>query len=427
MLHLCKRRLLIQLEQNWRIVSSQSYHTSVVCRRRRGPVSDVTLPEMIVDKPPTYYASIQDKLDRINYYNNPANLIDVGFDKDSQHFDNFVKASQENFRKSSKQSNLEDEDLFEEKQIKLNESDYHNLSSLYSLSQQYLDSTVTLAHHYAIYRDLFFKVPVDLQTCSDLIAENARQEVHLADKSQPQSFYFKPLVPIEAEFSYESGEDLLCQKAFRGNLISPEYGLKQPNISINTSAINGKFEATATSSHSVELNPRNDGAFYTLAMVNLDSHFNDTGLCHWLLTNIHNNNSRTEFETAVKYLPVYGIRGLGYHRYALVLFRHESKIQADLVDDFDLGKRKFNALHFMDQHSGASMKPVGLSWFQTTWNDSCREVFYNYLGLSRISFESSLTLFFLVDMKSPTYEYVHPPQNTLFKQVQYPGRAPFNM
>lgn len=363
---------------------NQLYHTSSVCNKRRGPVSDIDLPELIADKPPTYYANIKEKLNRINYYDNPVNLVDIGFDKNSQCFENFVKVFNEQFGAKRKHLNYDDDVSLDEasKDIQFSDSDYFDFSSKYFFTEEYVNSTVSLAHHYAIFRDLFFKVPADLQTCLELISLNAKNEVNFRDLSNMQHFYFNPLVSINAEFSYQDGEDILCQRSHRGNLIYPEYGLNSPSIYINASAINGEFNTNVDSNDSsVGLYPSKDSGYYTLALVNLDSHFNDCGVCHWLLTNIHNENDQTKFETAIKYLPVYGIRGLGFHRYAFVLFRHKAKLtNLTKIDDFDLGKRKFNALKFMDSFD--NMKPIGLTWFQTTWNDNCRDVFYNYLGMS---------------------------------------------
>ncbi|KAH9404382.1 39S ribosomal protein L38, mitochondrial [Tyrophagus putrescentiae] len=223
----------------------------------------------------------------------------------------------------------------------LTSEEYRKLSCLHSFTKEHLDTSLTMAHHFAIYRDLFYRVPTSLQTNRRLIEANAKNESKFDLRSQPPTFSFLPLVPIDAEFYFDDGKDeVVCQKSYRG---------------------------------------------------------------------------KTTAETTIKYLPVYGIRGFGYHRYAFVLFRHNKAITGlEKVDDFDLTKRKFNGYQFMNtftnQDKDLQMKPVGLSWFQTTWNESCRDVFYNYL-----------------DMRSPTYEYIYPSQISEFKQIQFPGRAPFNL
>lgn len=392
-----KQGLSWRLLPKWTTLPRQAFHASSVHCKRRGPVSDVALAELIVDKPPNYYLTIQQKLDRINYYDGQVNDTNLGYEKNSEPVVNFTDVSKQ-LADELKFVDKMDNDLLNLEEtsniVSLNAEEYQQLSALHAYSKEYLDSTIALANHHAIFRDLFFRVPVELDTKGEIISQNAKSDnIRLVDvRTFPATFSFLPLVPIEAQFLIEDGEQFVCQRSHRGNLIPPEFGVNPPVITINTAAINGDArleELTKTSNGSpVELfcgSKNTDASYYTLALVNLDSHFNDSGVCHWMLTNIHKSGSDTTFETAVKYLPIYGIRGLGYHRYSFVLFKHDKPIaNLDKVEDFDLKKRKFNGLQFVDTFNskikGLDLKPVGLSWFQTTWNDNCTNVFYNYLS-----------------------------------------------
>ncbi len=382
--------------------SSRAFHKSAVVNKRRGAVSNPKLPELIIDKPPTYYATLQQKLKRINYYDEVVNEVNIGYEKDSPCVANFMKNSagiDEKLRFSEEDG--EDDELLsleldnKTSSATLTSEEYRKLSCLHSFTKEHLDTSLTMAHHFAIYRDLFYRVPTSLQTNRRLIEANAKNESKFDLRSQPPIFSFLPLVPIDAEFYFDNGKDeVACQKSYRGNLIPPQYGATPPVVTINTAAINGQASlddliSPESSPDHISINAGKaviDSSFYTLALVNLDSHFADSGICHWMLSNIHSTSvGKTTAETTIKYLPVYGIRGFGYHRYAFVLFRHNKAITGlEKVDDFDLTKRKFNGYQFMNtftnQDKDLQMKPVGLSWFQTTWNESCRDVFYNYLG-----------------------------------------------
>lgn len=367
---------------------------------RPGTSSEVGLEELIIDKPPNEYATIRQKLDRINYYDNPIRTKNIGFDESTKLYQSFLNQAGNivlRQRSDTKATNEKDEEFDEDddgKDIKLSREDYDRLSSYYPFTQQYVESTIQLAHHYAIYRDLFFQEPFVNETCEELIAANAKDQVKFHRFEHRELYEFSPLVPITATFSSSTdqsneGGEVSYLKSFRGNLIPAEYGRLPPRIQINTSGINdGDFDANELlSSDLVTINSgeKMDPNLYTLALVNLDSHFADAGVCHWMITNISRDGNKTTYDTVIDYLPVYAIRGLGYHRYALVLFQSDRRIEKlGRITDFDLGRRKFNGLAFMSECSTSNpnvhIKPIGLSWFQTTWSDCCKSIFHNVLS-----------------------------------------------
>jgi hypothetical protein len=106
------------------------------------------------------------------------------------------------------------------------------------------------------------------------------------------------------------------------------------------------------------------------------------------------------------FLPVYGIRGFGYHRYAFVVYHHEQKLKLDKIDTNELQRRQIDAKSL---GSGSPLTPVGLSWFQTSWDSSAQKVLHNQLN-----------------MRAPVYEYIQA-EETNSEQALWPQSAAFNL
>lgn len=368
----------------------RSFYCSAVFNKRRGrhgPTSDVVLEELIVDKPPSHFPNIKQKLDRINYFDKPINTKNIGFKIGDENYKNFIKFSKNIVLNLEKNDFENDGSLsFEENIEMLSKEKYNEFSMYHQFSQDYIDSTISLAHYYAIFRDLFYHEPFRNENYRELIEANAKNIVNFEKLKNKELFYFTPLVPINIEFiKAESNEEYKCLRSFRGNLIPSQYGREIPFVNINSFGAN---EQTISYNHQITINcnKQYDPNFYTLALVNLDSHFSDVGVCHWLVSNIYydSTNAVTNYDTIIKYLPIYGIHGLGYHRYVFVLFQHEKKLSnLELINDYDLCRRKFNGLTLISDcfsKNQVQLVPVGLSWFQTAWDDYCKEVFHNILG-----------------------------------------------
>ena len=341
---------------------------------------------LVIDKPPDYYQTIEQKLNQINYFENAKHLVDIGFTTDSDIRNKWteVRKSVENKNKSQ-DKHLEDQE--EDNQRVLN---YKLIYDNWLLSEEGIKSTIDLANHYSIFRDLFPPKP-------------QIQSISSAEDLPPKPIYFfSPLVPLKAKFcvnesdiednkdSEKQSNDLIFSPVFRGNILYPEKCINCPNVTIDSSAINGinNLENSEPNEDlAEEVSGRislinDDSNYYTLCLINLDSHFGEeSNVCHWMTTNIHNEKKVTHFETVVKYLPVYGVRGLGYHRFVFLLYKHKNPLNLEKVNDFDLKKRKFNAFEFMSANESDCVTPVGLSWFQTTWDYSSQKIFFDYLGI----------------------------------------------
>jgi hypothetical protein len=352
----------------------------------------IRLMPLVIDMPPVYYQTIDQKLNDINYYQNPKHLKDIGFDNNSNFKLNFISV-----RKLLKNKSIikDLDDLDEENKLILN---YKLIYDKWLLSEDGINSIIDLANHYSIFRDLFPPLPP------------LPPKSPIEDLPPKPIYFFEPLVPIHVQFcvnesqidtnsdenndkvSETKSEDIIISSpVFRGNLILSQNCMNAPNVVIDSSAINGidnvdnyenREECGEESSGRIKL-LNDEQNYYTLGLINLDSHFGEeSNVCHWLITNIHNKNKVTNSETIIKYLPVYGIRGFGYHRFVFVLYQHNKPLSLEKINDFDLHKRKFDAFKFMtSQESVCKITPIGLSWFQSTWDYSSQKVFYQYLGI----------------------------------------------
>lgn len=318
----------------------------------------------------------------------------------------------------SKQDLLDLVDL-KSSDIKFN-YDQYNQQSL--RSDEGLRETIGLAQHYELFRDIFLTErlpakPLKKVDYYDLYPRPEYIEDSEVEKYYPGSIrfnmnerndyrYFNPVVPVYSEFVNSQDE---ITTSFRGNLIEPDYSLNKPNIVLDTSYFTNKeptklYEELVVDGKAI-LTDQTDQAYYTVALLNLDNIFLDQKpTCHYMVSNIKGN----EQEECIKYLPAYGVKGLGYHRYVFLAFRHDEKLKIDQIDDFDLKKRSFNAYDFIKQNESINLKPVGLNWFQSRWNEGCKEFFHNVLKT-----------------RMPVYEYI---QNKEIKnkQVKIPAPASFN-
>ena len=304
------------------------------------------------------------------------------------------------------------------------EFDYEKYNQEWLRSEDGLKETMKLAEHYELFRDLFLferskAKPIKKVDFHDLfprpeqiydkdVAKYFPGSIRFEMNERDNYYYFNPIVNVYAEFVEGKQEEL--SQVFRGNLIEPTYAFNKPNIVLDTSYFTNKnsdklYEELVDLNQVKLTNQEADRHYYTVALINLDNNFmNQQPICHYLVSNINGN----EQEECISYLPVYGVKGLGYHRYAFLAFRHEEKLKIDKIDDFDLSKRAFNAFDFIKANESAKLKPVGLNWFQTRWDESCKDLFHNVLKT-----------------RMPVYEYI---QNKEIKnkQAKNPAPASFN-
>lgn len=100
-------------------------------------------------------------------------------------------------------------------------------------------------------------------------------------------------------------------------------------------------------------------------------------------SNIPNGNVANG-DTIVPYLQPLPYKGTGYHRFIFVLYKQDKKMDLakyQVKDSDDLEKRTFSTYDFYKQNQDL-ITPAGISFCQTKYDDSVRDVFHNKLSES---------------------------------------------
>lgn len=405
--------------------------------------------------------SLKDYQDEIESYTNPVRINDIGLTEDQYRVSKGITPIQSLPRSSRKAavaaklkeeespaevdaSSLDPESLVDMVNVDISVGDmnYEELRVSWSKSEEGKRELFELAHHYHIYRDLFsspsqIPVPDNIpkvrmpkfkpypdRILHDLFHDWFPGSVRYKDPDPKQIYHFTPHVPIHAEFAVSEAliareeetsdaskvdpDSLITSPVYRGNLITPLYASTVPNVVIDARISSNTREPIAAGLVNDKVTLLTDGKedkFYTLALLNLDTTLGDEKpVCHWMVSNI-SADPCTQKEV-MSFMPVYGIRGLGYHRYVFFLVSHDKEITVDPVTDFIFTDRKVDPLDFLSKNSA---NPIGLSWFQSKWDPYSQKVFHDQLN-----------------MRSPVYEYFQPEFKPR-QQTKHPFAAPFNI
>lgn len=84
-------------------------------------------------------------------------------------------------------------------------------------------------------------------------------------------------------------------------------------------------------------------------------------------------------DTIIPYLQPLPFKGTGYHRFIFVLYKQTSKLDLKeyrLPESDNLLSRSFDNYEFYKRYQDI-ITPVGISFFQTKYDDSVRDVFHN--------------------------------------------------
>ncbi|XP_012224720.1 large ribosomal subunit protein mL38 [Linepithema humile] len=200
--------------------------------------------------------------------------------------------------------------------------------------------------------------------------------------------YFMPTVPLN--INYELENDKLV-KVYTGNVIKPSEASKTPDVTYNAE----------------------NGSLWTLIMTTPDGNFTsaDNEYCHWFIGNIPCNRLK-EGEELVDYLRPLAPYGIGYCRYIFVLYKQECHIDFSeykrTKSCLNLEERNWRTLDFYRKHQD-QLTPAGLAFFQSDWDSSLKEFYYNTLK-----------------MRIPVFQYDFP-QPYIKKQTWFPLKEPFNL
>jgi len=200
--------------------------------------------------------------------------------------------------------------------------------------------------------------------------------------------YFMPIVPLN--ISYQLADDELVRVYF-GNVIKPSQASRAPDVTYNAK----------------------DGSLWTLIMCTPDGNLSsgDNEYCHWFIGNIPGNRLK-EGEELVDYLQPIAPYGIGYCRYIFVLYKQENRIDFSeykkVKPCLNLEERNWKTLDFYRKYQD-HLTPAGLAFFQSDWEHSLKEFYYNTLKT-----------------RVPIFRYDFP-EPRLKKQTWYPLKHPFNI
>ena len=177
---------------------------------------------------------------------------------------------------------------------------------------------------------------------------------------------FTPVMPLNVDFDQES--------SFYGNILKPIKAGKPPKVSLELTKDVSKF-------------------FWSLIMTCPDEHLTeiDAECLHWVVSNIPHDAASSECGTYdVEYLPPIPYRGTGFHRYVILAFYHQEKIE--FSDTFfqsskdPLESRTFSTMMFYQQFQD-KITPLTASFFQAEWDRTVSNTFRSKLGMEEPAFE----------------------------------------
>lgn len=236
---------------------------------------------------------------------------------------------------------------------------------------------------------------VDLQTVrEDWMRTDASFHVHRIAKHYGVyddlygDAYFMPTVPLNV--SYDLPNDKLV-KVYTGNVIKPSEASRVPDVTYDAE----------------------DGSLWTLIMSTPDGNLTsaDNEYCHWFVGNIPGNRLK-EGEAVVDYLQPIAPYGIGYCRYIFVLYKQECRIDFSEYKRakpcLNLEERNWRTLDFYRKYQD-HLTPAGLAFFQSDWEPSVKEFYFNTLKT-----------------RMPIFRYDFP-EPYIKKQKWFPLKEPFNI
>ncbi|XP_014487652.1 PREDICTED: 39S ribosomal protein L38, mitochondrial [Dinoponera quadriceps] len=220
-----------------------------------------------------------------------------------------------------------------------------------------------IAEHYGIYKDLY------------------------------RDAYFMPTVPLDICYNLEDDK---VTRVRTGNIIKPKEASKAPDVTFNATT-------------------EDDGSLWTLLMTTPDGNFTDPKkeYCHWFIGNIPGNRVN-EGEEFMDYLRPIAPYGIGYCRYIFVLYKQECYLDYSEYKKkinkpcLNLEERNWQTREFYMKYQD-QLTPAGLAFFQSDWDNTMKEFYYDSLKI-----------------EVPIFQYDFP-QPFIKKQKWFPLKKPFNL
>lgn len=166
--------------------------------------------------------------------------------------------------------------------------------------------------------------------------------------------YFYPVLKLNIGYPRDDGKIV---PVHRGNIVTPTEASTKPSV---------EFKSSPES-------------MWTLGLIGMDGHLDnaESQYIHWLVSNIPSNEVHKGDEI-FSYLQPFPLRGVGYQRFAFILYKQKSLLKLDVVNEVSLKARTFNNENFYRAHQD-NLTPAGLAIFQSVWDSSVTELFHNQL------------------------------------------------
>lgn len=303
-------------------------------------------------KPPMIARSLKQRLDELNQTDTSISFkVNIGFSVPT------VSTKKKNIWINEIKTNKLNTEF--EKQLRSGESSidmetvreiWHETSSPYH--------TRLIADHYGIFQDMFGDA------------------------------YFFPVVPLD--INYEVDEDT-CIKVYTGNVIKSIEASRSPSVTYKSKT----------------------DSLWTLIMCTPDGNMQNTSneYCHWFIGNIPENKI-SQGEEIIDYLRPITPRGVGYYRYAFILYKQDRHLDyteyKKTLPCLRLADRDWNTLNFYRKYQDY-LTPAGLAFFQSDWDPTVTKFYHSTLGT-----------------KEPIFQYDFP-KPYVAPQTWFPKKQAFNL
>ncbi|KAI7834791.1 phosphatidylethanolamine-binding protein [Kickxella alabastrina] len=127
-----------------------------------------------------------------------------------------------------------------------------------------------------------------------------------------------------------------------------------------------------------------DSRMHTLVMVDLDEPFEEQQTFreqfHWVVSNLQFSKSQTKADTSagnvlLPYIPPHPAKGTPVHRYAVVAFE-QAEAGQQRIESAAVGRDSV----LRDFAAQQQLRPVGISFFRSSWNESVDAVYRDVLN-----------------------------------------------
>lgn len=117
-----------------------------------------------------------------------------------------------------------------------------------------------------------------------------------------------------------------------------------------------------------------------LTSVDGDFQTGDREVLHWLMYNMSSDGGTDTADVHCPYVPPCPPKGTGFHRLVFSIFHQNTQLILPSKSYHSFDDRIFSTKQFWSEHASV-IRPLGVHFFQTTWDSSVTDTFQNTFGL----------------------------------------------